>query len=95
MNLLAAEPLNDFLTELSESNTAVREFRLHCGQAKDVAFGRSLSCPSSRSGALMWKKLRACDWTICARFINRRSFSADGGMRTARMASPVLAEQSK
>ncbi len=41
----------------------------------------SLSKPRSRSGELRWKKLSACDWTICARFISRRSFTAAGGMR--------------
>ena len=40
----------------------------------------SASMPRSRSGPLRWKKLSACDWTICARFISRRSFSAAGGI---------------
>ena len=52
----------------------------------------SLSIPSSRSGALRWKKLSAWDCTICARFISRRSLAAAGGMVTARIASPALDE---
>ena len=32
---------------------------------------------------------------ICPRFISRRSLSAAGGMFTAMMASPALAEASK
>ena len=48
--------------------------------------------PSSRSGDDRWKKLSACDCTICARFMMRRSFSAVSGMRTARIASQALAE---
>ncbi len=45
----------------------------------------SLSKPSMKSGALRWKKLRAWDWRIWPRFIRRRSFSAAGGMLTARI----------
>ena len=52
----------------------------------------SLSKPSKKSGALRWKKLRAWDWRIWPRFISRRSFSAAGGMLTARIWSPALAE---
>ena len=62
---------------------------------KRLRLAGSLSMPSSRSGALRWKKLSAFDWTICARFISRRSFSAAGGILTARIWSPALAEASR
>ena len=51
--------------------------------------------PRIRSGPLRWKKLSACDCVNCARFIRRRSFSAAGGIRTARILSPVFADASK
>ncbi len=55
----------------------------------------SASNPSRRSGALRWKKLRACDWMIWPRLATRRSFSAVLGMRTPMTASPVFAEASR
>ena len=43
-----------------------------------LRFAGSLSMPSSRSGPLRWKKLRAWLCTIWAQFISRRSFSGRG-----------------
>ena len=54
-----------------------------------------VSQPSRKSGALRWKKLSAWLWMIWPRFISRRSLSAAGGMLTAMMASPALAEASR
>jgi len=51
----------------------------------------SLSIPKRRSGDDKWKKLKACDWTSCARFMRRRSFAAVGGISTASNASHALA----
>ena len=52
----------------------------------------SLSKPRIRSGELRWKKLSACDWTIWARFMSRRNFTAAGGGVTDMIWSPALAE---
>ena len=51
--------------------------------------------PRSRSGEERWKKLSACDCTICARFSIRRNCAAVCGMRTDMMASQALAEASR
>ena len=55
----------------------------------------SASMPSSRSGEERWKKLSACDCTICARFRCAAAGWPFSGMRTARMASQALAEASR
>ena len=51
--------------------------------------------PSSRSGAERWKKLSACDCTICAQCTSSRSIAAAGRNRTAMMLSQALAEASR
>ena len=55
----------------------------------------SESMPSSRSGADRWKKLSACDCTICAQCSSSRSCAAAAGMRTAMMASHAFTEASR
>ena len=62
---------------------------------KMLRFTGSDSMPSSRSGEERWKKLNACDCTICARFSMRRNCAAVCGIRTDMIASQALAEASR
>ena len=90
---LPAEPLDDLLAELAQADAVARQLRgAPAITPKMLRVAGSESMPSSRSGEDRWKKLSACDCTICARFMMRRRRAAVGGMRTARMASQALAE---
>ena len=51
--------------------------------------------PSSRSGELRWKKLRACDWINCPKLMTRRNIAAAPGIATAIRSSHALAEASR
>ena len=70
--------------------------RASCGAAsatpRKLRPAGSASKPRSRSGEERWKKLRACDCTIWARFMTLRSLTATGGMDTAMTSSHALAE---
>ena len=61
--------------------------------AEDVALRRVRIHAQQQVGAERWKKLSACDCTICARFEHLPQLDRGlGGMRTARIASHALAE---
>ena len=59
-------------------------------QAEDVALRGVAVEAEHRSGLDRWKKLSACDCTIWARFIMRRSFAAVRGCSTASSSSLAL-----
>ena len=70
--------------------------RASCGRSaatpKRLRRAGSASKPNSRSGDDRWKKLRAWDCTIWARFMTLRSCSAATGGDTARISSHALAD---
>ena len=95
MDLLAAQELDDLLAELPQANAPGAKSGSAAIRPKMFRPAGSLSMPRSRSGPLRWKNDSACDWTIWPRFMSRRSLVAAGGMVTARILSPALAEASK
>ena len=93
MDALAAEPLDDLLAELAQADAVARQRRVGFAPRRRCCAGPDRR-PSPAAGRATrdGRSSSACDWTIWARFMMRRSFAAVAGMRTARMASQALAE---
>ena len=78
---LPASHLDDLLAELAQADAVAGDSGLAPMTPKMLRSAGSASMPRSRSGAERWKKLSACDCTICARFMMRRRLG--GGRRDA------------
>ena len=87
-----AEVLDDFLAKLAKADAGAGELGLVGHEAEDVAtFGRSVPAEEEVGGAEM-EEGEGVALDDLAEVHHPRSFSAAGGMSTARMASQALAE---
>jgi hypothetical protein len=94
MDFLAAENLNDLLAELAQPDAGAGQVRVRGDQAENISLLRRRVPAEQEIRRAQRKKLSAWLCTIWPRFIRRRNLSAAGGMLTAMMASPALADAS-
>ena len=88
MDALAAERFDNGLAEVAQADAVAGEVGVARPTPKKCGLLGSASKPISRSGEDRWKKLRACDCTIWARFRTRRRLAAVGELPPGRRRTP-------